>query len=684
MVLARPTVSPSSHRYLEKNKVAVSKNTIASLKSAAIQHVASGGALNLNAMQGVVGTTFKGTAKKIAVKSLKNGLQAMDLSIEICLRKKIAGKDIYFKGRVSGDLKTKKLSGSLTLLSRIDVGYLHLAQATITLKDIHPKNIKKINVQIQGEFCCGFVSDCKKAQYKGFGTKQSQNSDVTAAVSDARDKTFTGKITITHKADGTNSIAVNTGPDGLTLGKLFYVNVGAAVDAARAEKIVDFLGKFSEIGVKNMGLEWIKTKTKITKRLKATPSFGDVSKYTCDIGSDQFTASKCALKSLAAATGDATIEVVSLRDVVPKVDDDNDATATDVAKNAALIVDAEAKSTITMTIRRESAVITVVFKSNTVSITIDMGKEKIDLSFVHIRHGIINVGITKKEIENNNNKPTEFVELGSGGWTKKLNLNSLLESSETFGRSSSRRRSSVKKSMKANTGQIKSRHGICLDASQRNSNGGKVHMWSCDTNNANQQWNYDASTGQIKSRHGICLDASQRNSNGGKVHMWSCDTSNANQQWNYDASTGQIKSRHGICLDASGRNSNGGKVHMWSCDTGNANQQWNVATSKTRCQDINIGNGDNKRKKFAVRAGYICPARVDKNNWLSSDTYGDWFSTTRETDSVSVIRSDGGNGGWGWVSFCFFLFHSFPLYPSMSLTTSIHFLFFFFLFFFRE
>ena len=48
-------------------------------------------------------------------------------------------------------------------------------------------------------------------------------------------------------------------------------------------------------------------------------------------------------------------------------------------------MDAEAKSTITMTIRRESAVITVVFKSNTVSITIDMGKEKIDLSFVHIR-----------------------------------------------------------------------------------------------------------------------------------------------------------------------------------------------------------------------------------------------------------------------------------------------------------
>merc|ERR1712100_751902 len=73
--------------------------------------------------------------------------------------------------------------------------------------------------------------------------------------------------------------------------------------------------------------------------------------------------------------------------------------------------------------------------------------------------------------------------------------------------------------------------GICLDASQRNTNGGKVHMWSCDTSNQNQQWRYDAGTGQIKNRYGICLDASQRNTDGGKVQMYSCSTSNANQKW---------------------------------------------------------------------------------------------------------------------------------------------------------
>jgi len=123
-------------------------------------------------------------------------------------------------------------------------------------------------------------------------------------------------------------------------------------------------------------------------------------------------------------------------------------------------------------------------------------------------------------------------------------------------------------------GLIKNKHGKCLDASQRNKKGGKVHMWSCNTGNKNQQWKYRAATTQIKNVHGICLDASQRNRQGGLVHMWTCNTGNKNQQWKYTASTGQIKNLHGKCLDASQRNKQGGKVHMWSCNTGNYNQQW--------------------------------------------------------------------------------------------------------------
>merc|ERR1712006_22245 len=88
--------------------------------------------------------------------------------------------------------------------------------------------------------------------------------------------------------------------------------------------------------------------------------------------------------------------------------------------------------------------------------------------------------------------------------------------------------------------QIKARHGKCLDASERNKNGGKVHMWDCNTLNPNQQWRYDAVTLQIKSSDGRCLDASERNKNGGKVHMWDCNTSSGTM------TAAQVRSRRGM------------------------------------------------------------------------------------------------------------------------------------------
>jgi len=124
--------------------------------------------------------------------------------------------------------------------------------------------------------------------------------------------------------------------------------------------------------------------------------------------------------------------------------------------------------------------------------------------------------------------------------------------------------------------QIKATHGKCLDASQRNRNGGKVHMWDCNVNNHNQQWRWSpSSNGQIKAKHGKCLDASQRNRKGGKVHMWDCNTGNHNQQWTIGG--GQIKATHGKCLDASQRNRNGGLVHMWDCNENNHNQMWSLS-----------------------------------------------------------------------------------------------------------
>jgi len=103
----------------------------------------------------------------------------------------------------------------------------------------------------------------------------------------------------------------------------------------------------------------------------------------------------------------------------------------------------------------------------------------------------------------------------------------------------------------------------------------------------NQKWIFNRSTGQIKATHGKCLDASQRNTTGGKVHMWDCDINNKNQHWSYNPATGQIKATYGSkCLDASERSKLGGKVHMWDCSTSNANQQWKISGLR---YDLNKG-----------------------------------------------------------------------------------------------
>jgi len=126
----------------------------------------------------------------------------------------------------------------------------------------------------------------------------------------------------------------------------------------------------------------------------------------------------------------------------------------------------------------------------------------------------------------------------------------------------------------ATTVALQNRDGVCLDAKQRNVNGGLAQMWGCDPTNLNQLWNMDETTGLIKNRDGGCLDASDRNKPGSLVLTWACDPTDVNQQWRFDPVSGQIRSVLGICLDATERSINGGKVLMWPCDPANTNQQW--------------------------------------------------------------------------------------------------------------
>ena len=180
---------------------------------------------------------------------------------------------------------------------------------------------------------------------------------------------------------------------------------------------------------------------------------------------------------------------------------------------------------------------------------------------------------------------------------------------------------------------IKATHGICLDASQRSRNGGKVHMWNCNPNNKNQQWNYNSDTKQIKATHGLCLDASQRNNRGGKVHMWNCDPNNKNQQWDYNSSTKQIKATHGKCLDASQRSRRGGKVHMWDCNPNNKNQQWEI----TPHQQNNLTN-----TSFLVTFNPNVYGESNVKNLKYSDfseLYGTQYEHCSDSNNVASISA---------------------------------------------
>ncbi|KAH9190521.1 hypothetical protein AeNC1_007511 [Aphanomyces euteiches] len=66
---------------------------------------------------------------------------------------------------------------------------------------------------------------------------------------------------------------------------------------------------------------------------------------------------------------------------------------------------------------------------------------------------------------------------------------------------------------------------VCLDAYEP-WNGGTVHVYPCDANNANQQWVYDSVNKQLRHiKHaGFCLDMSS--ASGGTPHLWECHATN--------------------------------------------------------------------------------------------------------------------------------------------------------------
>jgi len=244
------------------------------------------------------------------------------------------------------------------------------------------------------------------------------------------------------------------------------------------------------------------------------------------------------------------------------------------------------------------------------------------------------------------------------------------------------------------TGLVKAVYGKCLDANQRNSNGGKISMWSCNPNNANQQFVYDNKKKMIKNKHAdkngdfyclrkgesvnggmvnmwkcdeddwgqkwwedpwnnhlvasgveknskkkLCLDASQRDKNGGKVHVWECNTANSNQRWKLDYAlgvvtdepeTGLVKAVYGKCLDANQRTTNGGKVTMWQCSDNNKNQVWSY---DAETKQIHLDGGFCLRNQEKENGGKVETWKCQKD-----DVFQKWWYDP----SSGQVTSSGG------------------------------------------
>ena len=159
---------------------------------------------------------------------------------------------------------------------------------------------------------------------------------------------------------------------------------------------------------------------------------------------------------------------------------------------------------------------------------------------------------------------------------------------------------------------------ICLDASERNKDGGLVHMWDCDRKNLNQMWMY--ANEQVKSVHGKCLDCHGAGP-AGKYHMVTCNPANDNQKFDYDVATSQIKSRSTQkCLDSPHRHK-GGKIHVTACNIINHNQQFTIQHLPIR--------GHIKMNDFA-----LCVDAAESN---------------KDGGLVHMVTCDGKNGNQKWV-----------------------------------
>jgi hypothetical protein len=79
-----------------------------------------------------------------------------------------------------------------------------------------------------------------------------------------------------------------------------------------------------------------------------------------------------------------------------------------------------------------------------------------------------------------------------------------------------------------------------------------------------------------------------------------------------------------------------------------SNMDGNDLKSAGLCTTVSVGSNTDgtAAKTVEVDAGYTCPATVNRDNWLGTDSHPNIFSVTQTGNSISVLRTDASEP-WG-------------------------------------
>jgi hypothetical protein len=123
--------------------------------------------------------------------------------------------------------------------------------------------------------------------------------------------------------------------------------------------------------------------------------------------------------------------------------------------------------------------------------------------------------------------------------------------------------------------------GKCMDdTGNKSTNGNKIQIWQCTSNDAGQNWSFqpDTNPGEVADAglsqlgtvriHGKCLNiVNNGTTNGSKLQLWGCN-GGANEQWEITGGFGQLYNPvSGKCVDDPySSKTNGTQLDIWSCN----------------------------------------------------------------------------------------------------------------------